>query len=248
MHVFGLTDKGMVREQNQDAIFLTPDRIGPLPNLFVVADGMGGHNAGDVASAQAISRFCAYIEDFPLAQLVQPGDYLDLLVNAAQDANASVFAKSRESEAMAGMGTTFTACVIENGRALNVHVGDSRIYAIKPDKITQLTTDHTYVTQMVKLGKMTAEEARKHPKRNMITSALGTDSSLGLDGTAPELFGTTTVLLCSDGLTDMIDDAGILDIVNRPGFVEDRTQMLVDEANLRGGRDNISVILIDIGR
>lgn len=248
MHVFGLSHTGVVRTQNQDSISFEDDKIGPLPNLFVVADGMGGHNAGEVASKEAIDVFSKYIEHYPLADLVQPGDYSDLLVSAAQEANKAVYNKSSESEEMAGMGTTFTACAIENGRVSIIHVGDSRIYAIEPDKISQLTTDHTYVTQMVKLGKMTIEEARTHPKRNVITNALGTDISLVIDSLQPELFGTTTLLMCSDGLTDMIDDNGILEIVNRQGYVEDRVKALVDEANHRGGVDNISVILIDIGR
>jgi len=248
MYVSGITDTGSVRTQNQDAIFHSREQVGPLPNLFIVADGMGGHNAGEVASSQTIEAFCDYIRNFPIAQLIQPEDYLDLLVTAAQHANEAVFSRAGDTESLTGMGTTLTACVIEDEKAIIVHVGDSRVYAIKPDSITQLTSDHTYVEEMITAGQLTPDDAKSHPKRHMLTRVLGTQAHLQVDGLVPSLADCTAILLCSDGLCNMLDDQSILEIVNRPGYVEQRTKALIDEANLKGGSDNISAILIDIGR
>jgi len=248
MYVAGITDVGVVREQNQDTIFYKNGWVGPLPNLFVVADGMGGHNAGDVASRHAVESFCQYIEEYSIAQLVQPTDYLDLLVTAAQKANEDVYNLSFDDPSLQGMGTTFTACVVEGGRAFTVHVGDSRLYKIKQDEITQLTRDHTYVGAMMQAGQMTEEEAKTHPKRHMLTQVLGTKSHVEMDGHVFELTGVETLLICSDGLSNMIDDQGMKDIIKREGIVDHRMRLLLDEANARGGTDNISVILIDIGR
>ncbi|MCL2372680.1 MAG: Stp1/IreP family PP2C-type Ser/Thr phosphatase [Defluviitaleaceae bacterium] len=248
MYVAGITDVGVVREQNQDMIFYKNGWVGPLPNLFVVADGMGGHNAGDVASSRAVEAFCQYIEGYSIAQLVQPTDYLDLLVTAAQKANADVYNASSTNPALHGMGTTFTACVIEGGRAFTVHVGDSRLYKIDSDKITQLTRDHTFVEAMIQAGQLTEEEAKNHPKRHMLTQVLGTKPTVEMDGHVFELAGVESLLLCSDGLSNMIDDEGLKAIIKRDGIVDHRTMTLLDEANARGGTDNISVILIDIGR
>lgn len=248
MYAAGITDVGVLRTQNQDAIFFSRDKVGPLPNLFVVADGMGGHNAGDVASIQALEVFTSYIRDYPLPELVLPADYLDMMVTAATRANHAVFSHSQKYDSLTGMGTTLTACIIESNKAVIVHVGDSRMYGIKPGGINQLTSDHSFVEEMIQLGQLTAEEAKVHPKRHMLTRVLGTDATLQVDGIIRDLAGCTALLLCSDGLTNMVTNERILEIINNPGYVEHRTQNLINEANQNGGRDNISAILIDIGR
>jgi len=248
MYADGLTDVGKARSQNQDAIFVSPKRIGPLPNLFMVADGMGGHNAGDVASRQAIKRVSAYIRDFPAAYFVQPENYMDLLVNAAQHANVIINAYSQSVDGMDGMGTTFTACVVVEGKAIIAHVGDSRVYSVSPMKITQITKDHTYVEELLQSGKVSEEEARVHPKRHVLTRVMGVAHICEIDGIVCPLAETLTLLLCSDGLSNMLEDEVMMKIVNRKGTAEERVRYLVDEANRMGGQDNISAILIDVGR
>ncbi|MCL2498777.1 MAG: Stp1/IreP family PP2C-type Ser/Thr phosphatase [Defluviitaleaceae bacterium] len=246
MYAAGLTHTGQVRSQNQDAIFVSADAVGPLPNLFIVADGMGGHKAGDVASNQAVERFHKYISEMPKPK--EPADsYIQLLYSVAERINRELFELARaHPEEMHGMGTTFIACVIEGGRADFVHVGDSRVYAVTPEGIEQFSNDHTYAEEMFRAGEITAEEARMHPKRHHLTRVLGFDPYVELDGFSRNLEGISSVLLCTDGLSNMMDDGQLMKIVNREGYVEIRVQVLVDEANARGGSDNISAVLIDL--
>ncbi len=237
----GITDKGRVRTQNQDTVFCSQTPVGPLPNLFVVADGMGGHNAGDVASRVAVEVFLSF-----LGRAKNEPGYLDLLVDAAVAANAAVYNMSMADDKLSGMGTTFSACVIEGGKCEIIHIGDSRIYMITKGSIMQLTTDHSYVNEMVRAGKLTPQQAIKHPKRNILTRVMGTSPTKEFDGYPAAVKDGCAILLCSDGLTNMLDDDEILRIVNQDTSVDERAEELVIEANLRGGIDNISVILIDI--
>jgi len=249
MYAAGLTDIGRVREQNQDRVFCSPEPFGPLPNLFIVADGMGGHNAGEVASMEAINHMTDYLRNYNMPHLVQPDNYLDLLVTAIQIANKAVCRMAATKKQYKGMGTTMTACVVTDEKLILAHVGDSRAYAISPSAITKLTTDHTYVSQMLNSGQITAEEAENHPQRHVITRVLGVEHPpFEVDGLVLPLGDTATVLLCSDGLSNMMDDQKIKEIAECVGFVEHRTRFLIDEANERGGHDNISAILIDVKR
>jgi len=246
MYVAGLTDVGVVRNQNEDAIFFSNEPIGPLPNLYIVADGMGGHNAGEVASQHTIEVVSDYFRNYQ--ESIQEDNYLDLMVSAVQEANSSVFAKSEANPSMSGMGTTITACVISHGKIFIAHVGDSRSYTIAPNRITRITTDHTYVEELVLMGEITAEEARTHARKNVLNRALGTQPLCEVDGIVEELLDTSAILLCSDGLSNMLEDNALMNIVNSMGYVEQRVKMLIDEANYRGGHDNISAILIDVSR
>jgi len=248
MNVAGLTDVGRSRNQNQDTIFFTSEPIGPLPNLFIVADGLGGHNAGEIASTKAVEFITEYVRDFKAAEFVQSDNYLDLLVTALQGANKKVCELAETSIEMQGMGTTLTACIITDEKIVLAHVGDSRAYAISKDKINQLTADHSYVESMVKTGQITAEEALTHPDRHMITRVLGMPELFEVDGAVKPVGDTVSVLLCSDGLTNMLDDNMIKEIVNGTGFVGHRAKFLIEEANTRGGLDNISAVLIDVNR
>ena len=248
MHAAGLTHKGQVREQNQDTIFVTNTAFGPLPNLFIVADGMGGHNAGEVASLQAVTLMTEYIRTYTPSEFITPDNYLDLLVTAVQDVNTKLANMAKNDKKLSGMGTTLTACVITDEKMIFVHIGDSRAYAIAKDAITKLTSDHSWVEQMVQSGQMTAEEALTHPKRNVITKVLGTQGPLEVDGLVLPIGETITVLLCSDGLSNMLDDNKMKNIINGVGFAEHRVQFLIEDANSQGGHDNISAILIDIKR
>jgi protein phosphatase len=236
MTVFSKTDVGLTRPVNQDSIFVSEGPLGPLPNLFVVADGLGGHAGGEVASRLAVEFFREY-----LAGCAGRGEgCLDLMAEAASVANNRVFETARNDPALFSMGTTFTACVIFGGMCEIIHIGDSRVYEIVGFNIKQLSVDHTYVNEMVRSGQLTPEEAKEHPKRNMLMRALGTSPDARADGYVHKLAPSGVVLLCSDGLTSMLDDIEIAALVT----AREPANSLVKAANERGGYDNISVIVI----
>ena len=241
----GFTDVGISRKHNQDAIFVSTEEVGPLPNLFIVADGMGGHNAGDVASSRAIETVVDYVRNFRAATLVLPDDYLDLLVNAAQRANDAIFSEGIGSAEKKGMGTTLTLCVIHGIKILVVHIGDSRAYRVTNGIIEQITTDHTYVEELVQARRISKEQAKTHPRRHVVTRVLGTKGPCRADGLVITKADTKSVLLCSDGLSNMLDNEVILRIVSSSGAPSARALTLISEANKMGGHDNISAIIID---
>ncbi|MCL2572877.1 MAG: Stp1/IreP family PP2C-type Ser/Thr phosphatase [Defluviitaleaceae bacterium] len=240
MYAVGLTDVGKVRDHNEDVIYYTTSPIGSLPNLFIVADGMGGHNAGEIASAKSLEYSVNFITGAECYDTKE--DILDILKTAIVIANTNVFKLSTTNPAYSGMGTTFSACTIYQDTMIISHVGDSRIYTICPKEITQITKDHSFVQEMIDAGEITKEEARTHSKRNMITKVLGCDLELTPDGFFHDISDAHYVLLCSDGLTDMLSDEEIKNIV----LQEKDTQSLIDAANLKGGKDNISAIIIDV--
>jgi protein phosphatase len=247
----GLSDKGITRSQNQDAIFHSDVAVGPLPNLYIVADGMGGHNAGEVASAMAIDLIPKFLQNHPLhvdkLGLIKPDNYLDLLVTAVQHAGRAIVAMAEAEPEKKGMGTTLTACCIHNRLMLVAHIGDSRAYGISPTQIQRLTKDHTYVDELLQAGRISAEEAATHPKKHVLTRVLGAPGHCDVDGLVVELGNSTTsVLLCSDGLTNMVDDKQLLKLINVFAPTEERTDAMVQAANAAGGQDNISVVLIDL--
>ena len=246
MFAAGLTNKGIVREQNQDAIVCSLKPVGVFPNLFIVADGMGGHNSGDIASEMAIDIFCGYLRNPRAAHLIEPAHYLDLFITAVVKANERVYERSISAEEHDGMGTTFTACSIIDNKAYIAHVGDSRLYTIAPGNITRITTDHSYVEEMLRMGLITPEIAKVHPNRNMVTNVLGIEPTVKVDGLAQDLTDVSMILICSDGLTNMLSDEEILEILYAHGFVLGRAEALIKAANKQGGNDNISVVLISI--
>ncbi|MCL1861968.1 MAG: Stp1/IreP family PP2C-type Ser/Thr phosphatase [Defluviitaleaceae bacterium] len=248
MYAAGFTDKGVTRNQNQDAIFVCNQHIGALPNLFIVADGMGGHKAGDVASDMAIKHFTGYIRDFKAQDFVTSENYLDLLMSAAKTADEKIAAKAASDEDMKGMGTTLTACTITDDKIFYVHIGDSRAYAVNHFNMKQLTTDHTFVEELLRTGRISEEEARTHPKRNVITKVLGMPEGMEADAKALDLGDAASILLCSDGLSNMLEKESMMKIINGLGYVEHRTRYLIEEANKNGGLDNISAVLIDVNR
>lgn len=248
MYAAGITDVGVTRSQNQDAIFVCNQQIGPFPNLFIVADGMGGHKAGDVASSLAVEKFSGFVRDFAAQDFIGHEDYIDLLVSAAQHAGAEVKKKAASDESMDGMGTTFTACVITNEKIFIVHIGDSRAYAVNLLGMKQLTTDHTFAQELVQTGRLSEEEAEKHPKRHVLTKVLGVPGSCEVDGLIREIGDANAILLCSDGLSNVLDQDSMMKIINGLGYVEHRTRYLIDEANKKGSPDNVSAVLIDVGR
>jgi protein phosphatase len=243
MDAFGQTDVGVARNHNEDAIYVSVGPVGALPNLFIVSDGMGGHNAGEIASSKAIGIFCEIVR-----QRVPEGKTHEFLRDATVLANNSVYKISMQDASLSGMGATFTAASI-SGRAVSVsHIGDSRLYFASPAGLEQLTVDHSYVHDLVKLGIITELEALTHPKKNLLTRALGVVLDEKVDSFEYEAPSDGLLLLCSDGLTNMLGEAEILETILGPGTLEERVGGLVASANKHGGRDNISAVLVDLKR
>lgn len=245
MRVYGIgkTDTGNIRSKNEDSIFISNEPLGPLPNVYIVSDGMGGHLAGEIASKKGIEFFCAYIDENTCAS-----DLLDFMVDALSYANKQVYSLSLQDTDLTGMGATFSACVIKDGMLHIVHAGDSRVYYLDEKGMRQLTTDHTYVHEMLRAGQITENQAKLHPQRNIITKALGTEGELYADGKLLTVKNPSTVLLCTDGLTNMVSDNIIHSTVKNSQSTQEAVSALVSLANQHGGDDNISVILIEVGR
>jgi len=227
------TDTGKKRRRNEDAFVLAPP-------LFAVADGMGGAQAGEIASKLA----AAALEDTDPGRLTGPERVASLI----QEANRRVHERSSVDPATSGMGTTMTVALVEDGGVVIGHVGDSRAYLVRGHEIEQITEDHSLVNELLKSGKLSAEEAETHPQRSVITRAVGTDPDVDVDSFTVHTQDGDVFLICSDGLTDMVDDRAILDAVERHRDNLDRlTKQLVSAANRGGGEDNITVVAFSIG-
>ncbi len=240
MKVCVSTDIGRRREKNQDYYFTSEDPVGLLPNLFIIADGMGGHRAGDFASKQVVETMSA------VARETEEGEVEDVLRTCVERANEALCAYSATHEEMRGMGSTVVAAVLTDRTLHIANVGDSRLYLVG-DKIRQLTTDHSLVHEMLMRGEIDEETARTHPKRNIITRALGTADSVEVDLFREELTKGEMILLCTDGLTNMVENDEIRSVLAGSEELQERTDRLVELANEHGGRDNITAIVIDPG-
>jgi serine/threonine protein phosphatase PrpC len=227
----GITDPGRRRRRNEDAFVLEPP-------LFAVADGMGGAQAGEIASRIAASVLRDSAE--------RSGE--DSVSTLIQEANRRVYEAASTDEARSGMGTTITAALVEDGTVRIGHVGDSRAYRIRDGKLEQLTEDHSLVAELVRSGRLSPEEADVHPQRSVITRALGTDPDVDVDTFTVEARPGDVFMICSDGLTSMVDDEAILEIVERNRVSLDQAaRALVDAANKGGGEDNITIVAFEIG-
>lgn len=240
INAFGKTDVGLMRTINQDSIFVSTQPIGKLPNLFIVADGMGGHKAGDVASREAIERFVKYA---CTTHMSDPANILDAGIISV---NKDIFDMANSNRDYSGMGTTFVAVSLVENHVYIANVGDSRLYLIGRD-IRQITRDHSLVEDMVRMGVLEREEARTHYKKNVITKAIGVadDKTSTPDIFEIEVENGDKLLLCSDGLTNMVEDYDIKKIVKDNDSIEDAVRELIRQANENGGKDNISAILIE---
>ena len=236
MRSYCLTDIGTVRKMNQDFVYASDQPVGILPNLYIVADGMGGHAAGDYASRCAVETMVDYIEN------ATSGGPVTLLGNALAQANRKVMEKALSDRSMEGMGTTLVAAVVQNDCLYVANVGDSRLYLID-DRLEQITRDHSLVEEMVRAGELRREDARLHPDKNVITRAVGVKNTVAVDFFDVALNKGDRFLICSDGLTNMVPEDVIFRIVREKGSLEAAAKELVDEANRSGGSDNISVIL-----
>ena len=237
MKTFSITDTGVTREMNQDYYFATDKNLGNLPNLFIVADGMGGHKAGDYASRHTIERVVASISRNSSEEPVT------IIQEAISKANELLVAESNEDETKSGMGTTLVIATLVGDKLIVANVGDSRLYVIS-DMVRQITRDHSLVDEMVRLGELNPSEARSHPDKNIITRAIGAQKNVKADFFEVELAKDDYVLMCTDGLTNMVRDEEILDIVRSEKEPEAIAHKLVRMANNNGGRDNITVTII----
>ena len=236
---FSVTDIGRKRKLNQDFVYSSDEPVGNLPNVYIVAYGMGGHQAGDYASKCTVETMVREIrgcfEKSPIR----------ILSKAIRIANDQVRKKAREDESLLGMGTTVVAATCL-GKYLQVaNVGDSRLYIIN-DEVRQITRDHSLVEEMVRMGGIDREAARNHPDKNIITRAIGARDTIEIDFFHEELKSGDIVLMCSDGLTNMLEDEEIGRILRSQGTIEERAEELIEAANQNGGRDNIAVIVIDM--
>ncbi len=233
MKYIGKTDTGLRRDHNEDRYLA--DGL-----LFIVADGMGGHRAGEVASNDSIRVVTEYLE-----RESGKGTPETILAEAIMRANEVIFEKARSDVNLAGMGTTFTCALLSGRRVVIGHVGDSRAYLWRAGQLTQLTEDHSLVAELVKEGRISPEEAFSHPQRNIITKALGVEPMVEVDVATYNLEAGDLLLLCSDGLTTMLRDAEITAHLARTQDLEQLSDLLIAEANAHGGVDNVTVVLID---
>lgn len=242
MVVWGATDKGMVRKQNQD--YYRHGEVGQEQYLAVVCDGMGGAKSGDVASRLASEVFLEDIRQTAVPDMAQD-EIVQMLVNAVNNANQAVFEQAQVSPDFAGMGTTLVAVFRQADAAYIVNVGDSRCYYVAGDEISQITEDHSVVGLMVARGQITEEEARIHPNKNLITRAVGTEPAVECDCFYLGLEEGDRLLLCSDGLSNLVTRTEMLYEVSHGDGLEDICFRLIDIAKERGASDNVTVVLME---
>jgi len=236
---FSITDIGRKRKLNQDYVYTSEQPVGNLPNVFIVADGMGGHNAGDYASKVTVETIVADIAGSSEKNPVK------IMGNAIKAANKVIHKKSCENSELEGMGTTVVAASCIGGCLQVANVGDSRLYLINDREIKQITRDHSLVEEMIRMGGIARADARNHPDKNIITRAVGVCDTVEPDFFTVELKKGDTVLMCTDGLTNMLEDEEIRMIINGARDIVEKAETLVRAANDNGGKDNITVILIE---
>lgn len=240
MKAFSITDIGESRRVNQDYVFCEENAIGNLPNLFIVADGMGGHNAGDYASRYCVEFFTQRIRE---SNQTSP---IALIEKAISETNEALVSISKEQSELEGMGTTFVVATIFGNEMFVSNIGDSRLYVIGKD-MKQITEDHSLVEAMVKTGELGRDEARVHPNKNIITRALGANTNVQPDFFEVNLEEGDIVLMCSDGLSNMLEDEMIeLIIREHADDLHIAAETLVKRANENGGKDNIAVVIIKV--
>ena len=235
MKAIGNSVIGMKRTNNEDAIYVNEQK-----NLYVVADGMGGCNAGEVASNTAISIFVEAMEK------TENEEILDRMMFATRACNQIVYQKAKNNIEYTDMGTTLVAACIEKEKVFIIYVGDSRAYRFRDNELCQITTDHSYVMELVKIGSITKEEAEVHPKKNIITRAIGVREDVEPDIVIADIKEGDKILLCTDGLSNMESNKEMEKILTTECSTEEKVKKLVLLANHKGGLDNISLILIEI--
>ena len=234
-----MTHIGRRRDMNQDYMYTSTTPVGSLPNLFVVADGMGGHNAGEYASRFTVDKVVEVIsqngQQEPVAAMKE----------ALTEANSQLLEEAGADPSKSGMGTTVVAATVIGDLLHVANIGDSRLYVIQ-DGIRQVTRDHSLVQEMVRMGEISEAEARNHPDKNIITRALGAEKTVDVDFFDLKLEKGCTILMCSDGLSNMVEDEKIQEIISDPeADIDQKGSALLREANQNGGKDNIAVVLVE---
>lgn len=238
--VLAKTDIGKFREINQDFYYISEET--DSPQLYILADGMGGYKGGEIASKLATESVKKYILNNFDKIIKEKEEILKLIKSSVEYANMVVYEKSKEVPDLEGMGTTLEVCLIYNNKAYIGHVGDSRIYRIRKNVIRKLTKDHSYVQQLVEDKKITREEAKSHPKKNMLTKALGCTAYVEPDIRARNFEKGDIFIICSDGLTNMVDENKIYELITND--INTAADKLINLANEAGGYDNITIIII----
>lgn len=243
MVAVGKTDRGKKRKLNEDDFFVSMKECGPLSNIYVVADGMGGHKAGSHASTSAIKELRQFLEEHAKVTLDSGEDITQFLKRAITHVNYQLFNDSNSCPEHEGMGTTLTVATMTKHMLYVAHVGDSRLYTIGDQGMNQITKDHSLVEEMMDKGFISKLEAKKHPKRHVITRAIGTYEKVQVDTYSEKLEGVEYIVICSDGLTNMLSNDEIHKVIVQEQGLEEKVDELIRFANKRGGIDNITVIL-----
>ena len=238
MKTFSKTDIGMVREVNQDYVYVSDLPVGKLPNLFIVADGMGGHKAGEFAS-----RFTVEVVKDELAKSTEEGPEA-MIRQAITSANQRLLETAKQDSKLEGMGTTLVVATVIERTLYFANVGDSRLYLLNND-IKQVSKDHSLVQEMVRLGGIKQEDAKNHPDKNIITRAIGAKEQVEVDFYEYRLKKGDIVLMCTDGLSNMVEDTEILHIVKGSRDIVEAVEGLINKANENGGKDNIGIVAVD---
>lgn len=238
MKTFSKTDIGMIREVNQDYVYVSDLPVGNLPNLFIVADGMGGHKAGEFAS-----RFTVEVVKDELAKSTEEGPEA-MIRQAITSANQRLLETAKQDSKLEGMGTTLVVATVIERTLYFANVGDSRLYLLNND-IKQVSKDHSLVQEMVRLGGIKQEDAKNHPDKNIITRAIGAKEQVEVDFYEYRLKKGDIVLMCTDGLSNMVEDTEILHIVKGSRDIVEAVEGLINKANGNGGKDNIGIVAVD---
>lgn len=238
MKTFSKTDIGMIREVNQDYVYVSDLPVGKLPNLFIVADGMGGHKAGEFAS-----RFTVEVVKDELAKSTEEGPEA-MIRQAITSANQRLLETAKQDSKLEGMGTTLVVATVIERTLYFANVGDSRLYLLNND-IKQVSKDHSLVQEMVRLGGIKQEDAKNHPDKNIITRAIGAKEQVEVDFYEYRLKKGDIVLMCTDGLSNMVEDTEILHIVKGSRDIVEAVEGLINKANGNGGKDNIGIVAVD---
>lgn len=243
MRFYGLTDVGVKRENNEDSISVPQNSDGI--KLFILADGMGGAKAGEKASQLAIQTIRDYVR-LNFIKIERTKEEIEEVIRKAMvEANKKVYELSMEYKEFSGMGTTVVVVLIYRGRLYIGHIGDSRVYRLRQSVLRQLTKDHSYVQELLRQGTITIEEAKNHPQKNVLLKALGCDRDIMPDVITKGFVKGDVILMCSDGLTNMVDDKKIYEIIMKnTSDLKVACKMLIDTANENGGIDNVSAIII----
>ena len=236
---YAMTDVGRTRLVNQDYVFSCLQPVGNLPNLFIVADGMGGHQAGDFASSYSVKKI---LESISLSLQKNPHK---IFADAIRYANRELIEKAKANPELKGMGTTVVLLTIIGEKAYVANVGDSGLYLME-DTLTQITVDHSLVQEMIRIGELTKESARLHPDKNIITRAVGAGRDINADYFEFTLTEKSILLMCSDGLSNMVDDEQLAILLKSAKKPEKIGKKLIEAANRNGGKDNIAVIVINV--